>query len=67
MSRANEDIRRYAKERNVYLWEVAQKVECNDGNFSRKLRKELSEAEKMTVFCAIDDIVECHHRDRAEP
>ena len=46
---ANTDIRNYAKQKKVFLWEVAQVYGCNDSNFSRKLRKELSQKEKQVI------------------
>ncbi|HBV84862.1 MAG: hypothetical protein OSJ73_16315 [Lachnospiraceae bacterium] len=42
----NKDIREYANKRNVRLWQIASKLGINDGNFSRKLRIELSEEKK---------------------
>ena len=43
---SNTEIRRKAKENGVHLWRIADALGITDGNFSRKLRKELSEAEK---------------------
>ena len=57
-AQANEDIRQYAKEKNVHLWEVAQQYGCNDGNFSRRLRKELTEDEKKHIRETINQIAE---------
>lgn len=53
----NMDIKSKAKENNVYLWEIADKLGIIDSNFSRKLRKELPTAEKQRIFSIIDDIV----------
>ena len=39
----NKKIRTYAKEKNVYLWQIADELNITDGNFSRKLRRELPE------------------------
>ena len=52
----NQDIRTAAKEKNVKLWEISDRLGINDGNFSRKLRHELSDAEKARVFEIIEDI-----------
>lgn len=52
----NEEIKKKAKKCGVYLWEVAEKLKMNDGNFSRKLRKELPLAEKDKIFAIIDEI-----------
>lgn len=52
----NQRIRDRAKERGVYLWEIAQRLGCNDGNFSRRLRKELPESERERIFAIIEEI-----------
>ncbi|MCD7821782.1 MAG: hypothetical protein LUG64_06195 [Clostridiales bacterium] len=54
MEQKNVDVRRAAAEAGVRLWEVAERLGTSDSNFSRKLRKELSEAEKDKIF----DIIE---------
>ena len=35
----NRDIRNAAKEAHVFLWQIADRLKINDGNFSRKLKK----------------------------
>lgn len=55
---SNTEIRRKAKENGVHLWRIADALGITDGNFSRKLRKELSEAEKEQIFKIIDDLKE---------
>lgn len=60
MIRANTDIRQYAKEKRVHLWEIAKEIGCNDGNLSRKLRTEMSEQNKNKIMNAIDRIAESH-------
>lgn len=52
--RANADIRAKAKESGVCLWQVASACGINDGNFSRKLRQELSQEEKGKILEIID-------------
>lgn len=53
---SNIEIRRKAKENGGHLWANSwQHSGITDGNFSRKLRKELSEAEKEQIFKIIDD------------
>ena len=52
--RANADIREKAKEAGVCLWEVAEAYGINDGNFSRKLRRELPQEEKEKILDVID-------------
>ncbi len=52
----NKDIREYAVKNNVRLWQVAQELHINDGNFSRKLRVELSQEEKQRIKDIIDSL-----------
>lgn len=46
----NEDIRQMAKAAGIKLWQIAEVVGVNDGNFSRKLRHELSATEKQKIL-----------------
>lgn len=52
---ANFDIKEYAKENNVRLWEVANHLGVTDATFSRKLRKELPDEVKAKIISFIDD------------
>lgn len=52
----NNDIRTRATAKGVRLWQIADKLNINDGNFSRKLRKELPDTEKQRIFAIIDEI-----------
>lgn len=54
----NRDIKEYAKSKGVRLWQIAEVLHINDGNFSRKLRKELSETQKQEIMKIIDDLAE---------
>ena len=58
----NEMIRKMAKAKNVKLWEIADELGLSDGNFSRKLRKELSNEEQK--HCA--EIIEKISTNREE-
>ena len=64
--KANNDIRNYAKEKGVLLWEIAEKLNINDGNFSRKLRKELSEDEKDEIIIIINTIADQKEAESVE-
>ena len=52
----NKDIREYAEKHNVKLWQIANSLHINDGNFSRKLRFELSEDKKQEIRKIIDEL-----------
>lgn len=52
----NKDIRKYAEQHNVRLWQIANKLGINDGNFSRKLRVELPEDKKVEIYKIIDEL-----------
>lgn len=46
----NKEIREAAKQAGVCLWQIAERLGMNDGNFSRKLRRELSDSDKERVM-----------------
>lgn len=50
----NKDIREYAQRNNVKLWQIANELHINDGNFSRKLRVELTEDKRQEIRKIID-------------
>jgi hypothetical protein len=52
----NTDIRRAAAGAGVNLWQIADSLGMTDGNFSRKLRKELPQAEKEKIFSIIEEL-----------
>ena len=56
MKRANEELRNYAKNNGVKLWQIADKFGISDGNFSRKLRKELSTEDYNKFIKFVDEI-----------
>lgn len=56
MSTVNAEIRRAAKSAGVRLWRVAERLGINDGNFSRKLRRELPPEEREKILDIIKDL-----------
>ena len=52
----NKKIREAAAAAGVRLWEIAECYGVNDGNFSRKLRRELPDDEREHVLSIIDEI-----------
>lgn len=53
---ANKEIRDTAKEAGVCLWQVAEKLGVSDGNFSRKLRRELPDEDREKVLSIIREL-----------
>lgn len=54
----NLDVREAAKKVGVQLWQVAEAYGVNDGNFSRKLRRELPDKEKQKILAIIDQLAQ---------
>lgn len=54
----NKTIRELAKEKNVKLWQIADALGINDGNLSRKLRKELPQEEQKRIISIINELAE---------
>lgn len=52
----NQEIRRVAKSAGVKLWEIAEVLGITDGNFSRKLRRELPGEEQAQIIGIIQKI-----------
>lgn len=52
----NEDLRQEAKKSGIKLWRIAAKYGLTDGNFSRKLRKEMSPEDKARVLRIIEEL-----------
>lgn len=52
----NEGIRELAKSKGILLWQIADKLGITDGNFSRKLRHELTPQEQEKVQQIIDEL-----------
>lgn len=52
----NKEIRDAAKESGVHLWQIAERIGINDGNFSRKLRRELPEQERNHILGVINEL-----------
>lgn len=52
----NSDIRQEIKSAGLRLWQIAEALGLQDSNFSRRLRHELSEAEKVKIREIIADL-----------
>lgn len=51
-------IRQTAKQNGVKLWQIAERFGLNDGNFSRKLRRELPKEDQQRIMLIISEIAE---------
>lgn len=52
----NKQIRDAARDAGIRLWQVAERLGINDGNFSRKLRRELPPSECEKVLNIIQEL-----------
>lgn len=52
----NKDVRDYARIKDVRLWQIAEKLQLYDSNFSRLLRRELSDEKKAEIKAIIDEL-----------
>ena len=56
MNSVNSDIRIWAFQNNVRMYQIAEKLGIHYVTFSNKLRKELSTEEKRKIFNIIDEL-----------
>lgn len=54
---SNKEIRDYARIKDVRLWQIADKLNISDSNFSRLLRHELPKEKKAEIKTIIDRLV----------
>lgn len=52
----NCEIRIAAQKAGIRLWQIAEAYGISDGNFSRKLRKELPKEEKEKIMGIIEQL-----------
>lgn len=53
---ANKEIRDAAKNAGICLWQIAEELGISDGNFSRKLRRELTTEDRKAVMDIIREL-----------
>lgn len=56
MTTANLSLKRTARARGVFLYEIADRLGMIDTAFSRKLRRELDEGERQQILEIIDEL-----------
>lgn len=54
MRYANKDIKDYAKQKKIYLYEVAEELCISEPALSRRFRKELNTQEKKEIMNIVD-------------
>lgn len=54
----NQDVRNAVSSNGFRLWQLAEALGVNDGNLSRKLRRELPSDQKAHIFRTIERMVE---------
>lgn len=54
--KANMEIREKARVSGVRLWQIADAIGMQESQFSKKLRKELTEDERSRILGIIDDL-----------
>ena len=54
---ANKDIRISCMENGVKFWQIALQLGISPETFTRKMRLELDEEEKKTIFRAIEHVL----------
>ncbi len=53
---ANDEVKAYAKQAGVRLWEVAERLHITDVTLSKKLRYELDPEYKSRIIKLVDQI-----------
>lgn len=56
MQTKNQDIKNFILKNNLKFWQIAEKLNINDGNFSRLLRKELTNEKKDEIFEIVNQL-----------
>lgn len=62
MTTINFDIKVKAMEKDIRLYEIAQKLGISESAFNRRMRKELSPADRERFLRAIEEIVSERNR-----
>ncbi len=52
----NEQIKDLMKDNNIFMWQVAKKLNVYETSFCKWFREELSEERKQQVLSAIEEI-----------
>lgn len=55
---SNKNIRESAKEKRVYLWQIANAMGISEPTMTRRMRSELSEQEQANIMSIIQKLSE---------
>ena len=58
MERANKDVRQYAKEKEVFLWQIANTLGVSEPTVTRMFRTEMTPEKKAEITAIIDRLAE---------
>lgn len=50
------ELKRIIVSSGIKLWQVADRFGCSDGNFSRKLRHDFSEADTKRILAIVEEL-----------
>lgn len=53
----NKQLKEHMKKNHVHMWEVAEKLNIHETNFSKLFRHELDEKRKKEILLAIEQII----------
>lgn len=53
----NDWLRELAKNHNIKLWQIAERIGISDTTFSKMLRRELSDDKKNLIINTINEII----------
>ena len=59
----NRELKDYIKSRGVYLWQVAAKLGVSDITFTKRLRFELSEKDKVKILALVEELAKENAED----
>ena len=52
----NTQIKAVMRDNNIYMWQVAKKLNVHESSFCKWFREELSEERKQQVILAVEEI-----------
>lgn len=54
---SNQKIKEMMKQNNIYMWQVAKKLNVNETSFCKWFREPLSEQRKQQILSAVNEII----------